>query len=270
MDQAAGVRDRKLRTESILDMKRTAKIIFWLVLAGVCLTAASPQAQSLPKISLQVGEAEDTDEVSTTLQIVILLTVLALAPSILIMVTSFVRIIVVLSFLRHAMGIHQMPPNQLLAGLALILTFFIMTPAVETAYNDGIKPFLDGEVSREEAFDKTAAPFKEFMLSQTREKDLALFVDISGSERPDNADELSLSVLVPGFVISELRTAFQIAFVLFIPFLVIDMVVASVLMSMGMMMLPPIIVSLPFKILLFVLVDGWYLLIKSLVESFHL
>lgn len=224
----------------------------------------------MPKVSLQVGEAENAEEVSTTLQIVILLTVLALAPSILIMVTSFIRIIVVLSFLRHAMGIHQMPPNQLLVALALILTFFIMTPAIENAYNDGIKPFLDGEVAREEAFDKTAAPFKEFMLTQTREKDLALFVDISRIERPENADELPLSVLVPGFVISELRTAFQIAFVLFIPFLVIDMVVASVLMSMGMMMLPPIIVSLPFKILLFVLVDGWYLLIKSLVESFHM
>ncbi|MFH1688296.1 MAG: flagellar type III secretion system pore protein FliP [bacterium] len=240
------------------------------ITTALCLLAAEVGTQTIPKVSLQVGEAADSGDISTTLQIVILMTVLALAPSILIMVTSFIRIVVVLSFLRHAMGINQMPPNQLLIGLALILTFFIMTPSVDQAYNQGIKPFLDNKLSKEEAFDKAAEPFKEFMLSQTREKDLSLFVNISKMERPQNAEEIPLRVLVPGFVISELRTAFQIAFVLFVPFLVIDMVVASVLMSMGMMMLPPIIVSLPFKILLFVLVDGWYLLVKSLVESFHM
>ena len=238
--------------------------------AAFWLLAAEVSTQTIPKISLSVGEATGPDEISTTLQIVVLMTVLALAPSILIMVTSFIRIVIVLSFLRHAMGIHQMPPNQLLAGLALILTFFIMSPVVNKCYDDGIKPYLDGQMAKEEAFDKASAPLKKFMLAQTREKDLALFVDIAKVEQPDNADDISLSVLVPGFVISELRTSFQIAFVLFIPFLVIDMVVASVLMSMGMMMLPPIIVSLPFKILLFVLVDGWYLLVKSLVESFHM
>jgi len=234
------------------------------------LLPSDGQAQSIPKVSVEVGEATDGDDLSTTLQIVILMTILALAPSILIMITSFIRIVVVLSFLRHAMGIHQMPPNQLLISLALILTFFIMSPVVSQSYNEGIKPFIDNTLPKEEAFDVAIQPFKQFMLSQTREKDLALFVDIAKLDRPENADDIPLEVLVPGFVISELRTAFQIAFVLFIPFLVIDMVVASVLMSMGMMMLPPIIVSLPFKILLFVLVDGWYLLIKSLVESFHL
>jgi flagellar biosynthetic protein FliP len=233
-------------------------------------TAANAAAQTIPKVSVQVGEATEPSDLSTTLQIVILMTVLALAPSILIMVTSFIRFVIVLSFLRHAMGIHQMPPNQLLIGLALILTFFVMTPVVDKAYTEGIKPYLDEQISKEEAFEQTAEPFKQFMLSQTREKDLALFVNIAKLDKPENADDIPLHVLVPGFVISELRIAFQIAFVLFIPFLVIDMVVASVLMSMGMMMLPPIIVSLPFKILLFVLVDGWYLLVKSLVESFHM
>ncbi|MEW6412659.1 MAG: flagellar type III secretion system pore protein FliP [Candidatus Zixiibacteriota bacterium] len=234
------------------------------------LLSAEAYSQTIPKISVEVGEAADSGELSTTLQIVILMTVLALAPSILIMVTSFIRFTVVLSFLRQAMGIQQMPPNQLLVALALILTFFVMSPVVNQAYNEGIKPYLDQQITKEEAWDKAVAPFKTFMLSQTREKDLALFVDIAKIETPEKPEDLPIHVLVPGFVISELRTAFQIAFVLFVPFLVIDMVVASVLMSMGMMMLPPIIVSLPFKILLFVLVDGWYLLTKSLVESFHM
>lgn len=234
------------------------------------LQAANTAAQVVPKISVDVGESSEPSDLSTTLQIVILLTVLALAPSILIMVTSFIRLAVVLSFLRHAMGANQMPPNQLLVGLALILTFFIMSPVINQSYTEGIKPYLEEQIEGEEAYDKAIEPIRKFMLSQTREKDLALFVDISGIEAPETQDDIPLHVLIPGFVISELRTAFQIAFVIFVPFLVIDMVVASVLMSMGMMMLPPIIVSLPFKILLFVLVDGWYLLIKSLVESFHL
>ena len=241
--------------------------LFTSAAIALVLTSASTVAQSIPKVSVQVGEATDPGDLSTTLQIVILLTILALAPSIIIMVTSFIRFVVVLSFLRHAMGIHQMPPNQLLIALALILTFFVMTPVINQSYDQGLKPYIEKQISGEEAFDKATKPFREFMLAQTREKDLALFVDIAKLDQPNGPDEIPLHVLVPGFVISELRTAFQIAFVLFIPFLVIDMVVASVLMSMGMMMLPPIIVSLPFKILLFVLVDGWYLLVKSLVES---
>jgi len=241
-----------------------------LVAAVSLLAAADVSAQSLPKVSLQVGSADNPQELSTTLQIVLLLTILALAPSILIMVTSFIRFVVVMSFLRSAMGINQMPPNQLLVGLSLILTFFVMAPTVEKSYGEGIKPYLDKQISGKEAFDKATGPFRQFMLAQTREKDLALFVDMAKLEPPETPEDIPLHVLVPGFVISELRTAFQIAFVLFIPFLVIDMVVASVLMSMGMMMLPPVIVSLPFKILLFVLVDGWYLLVKSLVESFRM
>lgn len=241
--------------------------LFTSTAVTLALTGVTAMAQSIPKVSVEVGEATDPADLSTTLQIIILLTILALAPSIIIMVTSFIRFVVVLSFLRHAMGIHQMPPNQLLIALALILTFFVMTPVINQSYSEGLKPYIDKQISGEEAFDKATKPFREFMLAQTREKDLALFVNIAGLDQPDGPEEIPLHVLVPGFVISELRTAFQIAFVLFIPFLVIDMVVASVLMSMGMMMLPPIIVSLPFKILLFVLVDGWYLLVKSLVES---
>jgi len=250
-------------------MRKAFKIALFIC-PGLLVFAADLCAQTLPKVSVEVGESTEAGDLSTTLQIVILMTVLALAPSILIMVTSFIRFTVVLSFLRQAMGIHQMPPNQLLVALALILTFFVMSPAINKSYTEGIKPYLDEQIDKDVAFDKTVGPFREFMLSQTREKDLALFVNIAKLEAPENEKDIPLHVLIPGFVISELRTAFQIAFVLFVPFLVIDMVVASVLMSMGMMMLPPIIVSLPFKILLFVLVDGWYLLTKSLVESFHL
>ena len=251
-----------------IGMRNSIKVI--LLAAGLLLVfAGSAASQTLPKVSVQIGEVEEPSDLSTTLQIIILMTVLALAPSILIMVTSFIRFVVVLSFLRNAMGIHQAPPNQLLVALAMILTFFVMAPVINQAYSEGIKPYLDKEISQEEVFEKSVGPFREFMLAQTREKDLALFVNIAKLDQPDNSDDIPLHVLVPGFVISELRTAFQIAFVLFIPFLVIDMVVASVLMSMGMMMLPPIIISLPFKILLFVLVDGWYLLVKSLVESVH-
>ncbi|PWB68687.1 flagellar biosynthetic protein FliP [candidate division GN15 bacterium] len=249
-----------------------SKLIRWLCLAAVAglILASSASAQVVPKLSVEVGKATQPGDLSVTLQIVILMTVLALAPSILIMTTAFIRIAVVLSFLRQAIGTNQTPPNQLIVGLALILTFFIMTPVFNQSYQDGIKPYLDEKISKEEAFTKSMAPVRKFMLAQTREQDLALFVNMAKLPAPKNADDIPLHVLIPGFVISELRTAFQIAFVIFIPFLVIDMVVASVLMSMGMMMLPPIIVSLPFKLLLFVLVDGWYLLVKSLVESFRM
>ena len=249
------------------------KSLFKVILVGSILCVillGDAQAQSIPKVSIEVGEVDNPSELGTTLQIVLLMTILALAPSLLIMMTSFIRITVVLSFLRHAMGANQMPPSQLLIGLALILTFFIMAPVANKAYNEGIKPYMDEQISGDEAYEKAIDPFRDFMLAQTREQDLALFVDIAGLDQPNDKNDIPLHVLVPGFVISELRTSFQIAFVIFIPFLVIDMVVASVLMSMGMMMLPPIIISLPFKILLFVLVDGWYLLVKSLVASFHL
>lgn len=253
----------------ILDMKKTVIILVGAVVSALTMVS-SAAAQTLPKISIEVSEASEASDLSTTLQIVILLTVLSLAPSLLIMVTSFIRITIVMSFVRQAIGSHQMPPNQVLVGLSLILTFFLMMPLATKAYDEGVKPYLEEQISGEVAFEKTVEPFRHFMLSQTREQDLALFVSIAGLDAPDNEADVPLHVLVPGFVISELRTAFQIAFVIFIPFLVIDMVVASVLLSMGMMMLPPIIVSLPFKLLLFVLVDGWYLLVKSLVESFHM
>lgn len=248
-------------------MKAIVRHLVALV-ATLLVTCTAISAQTLPKISVQVGESQNPSDLSTTLQIVVMMTVLALAPSILIMTTSFIRMAIVLSFLRQAIGTQQSPPNQLIVSLALILTFFVMAPVANKAYTEGVKPYLDKQISGDDAWKKAVDPFRKFMLAQTREKDLALFVDIAKLPAPNNADDIPLHVLVPGFVISELRTAFQIAFVIFIPFLVIDMVVASVLMSMGMMMLPPIIVSLPFKLLLFVLVDGWYLLVKSLVESF--
>ncbi|MCK5126312.1 MAG: flagellar type III secretion system pore protein FliP [candidate division Zixibacteria bacterium] len=258
--------------KTVRDLNK-AKMLFWIgifVLLSSSLIVATAEAQSsLPKISFGVEPTENPQDLTTGLQIVLMLTVLTLAPSILVMMTSFIRIAVVLSFLRQAIGTNQMPPNQLIISLALILTFFVMTPVANQAYDQGLKPYLDGEITQEIAFDKGIEPIKSFMLKQVREKDLALFVKLSGMERPQNKDDIPLRLLIPGFVLSELRTAFQIAFVVFIPFLIIDMVVASVLMSMGMMMLPPIMVALPFKILLFVLVDGWYLIVKALVESFR-
>jgi len=239
-----------------------------MVVIGALCGVTSAQAQVIPKISLGVEPAKDAKDISVALQIVLLLTVLTLAPSILVMMTSFIRIAVVLSFLRQAIGTNQMPPNQLLIALALILTFFIMSPVADQAYRDGLKPYLDGKITQSEAFDKGMQPIRHFMLKQVREKDLALFVKLSGMEQPKNENDIPTRLLIPGFVLSELRTSFQIAFVVFIPFLIIDMVVASVLMSMGMLMLPPVMVALPFKILLFVLVDGWYLIVKALVESF--
>ena len=236
--------------------------------AVILACSASAAAQVIPKVSVEVGQATKPGDLSATLQIVILMTVLALAPSILMMVTSFVRIAVVLSFLRHAIGTQQMPPNQLLLSLALILTFFIMAPVGTKSYQEGIKPYLDEKITKEEAWTKTVTPFRTFMLAQTREQDLGLFVNLSGIPAPKNADDIPLHVLVPGFVISELRTSFQIAFVIFIPFLVIDMVVSAVLMSMGMLMLPPVLISLPFKLLLFVLADGWHLVVMSLLSGF--
>ena len=254
------------------DMLRRANLLVVVAVLATMLAALCPsevQAQSLPKISVGLEPTEDANDLSVALQIVLLLTVLTLAPSILVMMTSFIRIAVVLSFLRQAIGTNQMPPNQLIVAMALILTFFIMAPVANQAYDVGLKPYLDGEIEQEEAFDKGIAPIRDFMLKQVHEKDLALFIKLSGMEQPQNKDDVPLRLLIPGFVLSELRTAFQIAFVVFIPFLIIDMVVASVLMSMGMLMLPPIMVALPFKILLFVLVDGWYLIVKALVESFH-
>lgn len=210
----------------------------------------------------------DPENVATSVKLLLLLTVLSIAPSILILMTCFTRIIIVLSFVRTSLGTQQMPPNQVLIGLALFLTFFVMAPTLHEVNNQALTPLFDGKINLEQAYEKASVPFKEFMSKHTRQKDLELFLNYSGAKQPESIKDIPLTTLVPAFAISELKTAFQMGFMIFIPFLVIDMVVASVLMSMGMMMLPPVMISLPFKILLFVLVDGWYLIVKSLLESF--
>lgn len=232
------------------------------------MPSAFAEPLPIPTINLNIGGSGEQGQVSTVLKLLLLLTVLSLAPSILIMLTSFTRIVIVFSLLRHALGTQQLPPNQIIVGLSLFLTFFIMTPVWEKVNTQALQPYFNNQISGEKAFELSAQPVREFMLKHTREKDLALFVKIAKGKRPESPADISLSVLIPSFVISELRTAFQIGFLIYMPFLVLDMVVASVLLSMGMLMLPPIMVSLPFKLLLFVLVDGWYLIVGSLVQSF--
>lgn len=228
---------------------------------GVC-------AAGLPTITLGVGEANDPGEVSTAIQILIVLTILSVAPAILLMTTGFTRIVIVLSFVRQAMGTQQAPSNQIVIGLALFLTFFVMAPIFTQINEEALQPYMAEQITQDQALDLALAPMRSFMFSQVAEKDLQLLVDISRSPQPENQDDISLMTLIPAFMLSELKRAFQMGFLIFIPFLMIDMIVASILMAMGMMMLPPIIISLPFKILLFVLVDGWSLVIGSLVQSF--
>jgi flagellar biosynthetic protein FliP len=244
-----------------------------LVLAGAVFMVFTPQLSDgaplpIPSFQIGVGEADGPEDVAVVLQVIALLTVLSLAPAIMILMTSFTRIIIVLHFLRQAMGAQQSPPNQVLVGLALFMTFFIMAPVWQQVYTDALGPYMDEEISITTALEKAQEPVKKFMMANTREEDLALFVSASGQQRPQNREEVSLLTLVPAFVISELKTAFIIGFVLYVPFLVIDMVVASVLLSMGMMMLPPVMISLPFKLMLFVLVDGWNLVAGSMMQSF--
>ena len=227
----------------------------------------SSEAVSLPSIQLGLDDAEDPEKVSSALQVLFLLTILTLAPSILIMTTSFARIIIVLSFLRQAMGTQQTPPTQILIGLGLFLTLFVMGPTWTEINDKALQPYLNEEISQTSALKKAGEPLKKFMLRQTREKDLSLFLDISG-KKPATNKELDISSVIPAFIISELKTAFQIGFLIYIPFLILDMVVASILLSMGMMMLPPVLISLPFKLMLFVMVDGWYLTVGSLMRSF--
>ncbi|MED4070217.1 flagellar type III secretion system pore protein FliP [Priestia endophytica] len=211
----------------------------------------------------------DTESVSTTIKLLLLLTVFSLAPGILILMTCFTRVVVVLAFLRTALGTQQTPPTQVLIGLALFISFFVMAPTFSEVNKEALQPLFNNDISLDEAYDKAALPMKEFMTKYTREKDLALFLNYEGTEKPELMEEIPMRALVPAFAISELKTAFQIGFMIFVPFLVIDMIVSSILMSMGMMMLPPVMISLPFKILLFVLVDGWNLVIKSLLLSFQ-
>ena len=229
---------------------------------------ADPLTFSAPYLKIGINKAEEPGEVAVVLQIFLLLTVLSLAPAILIMLTSFARIVIVLSLLRQAIGTHQMPPNQIVLGLALFLTFFIMTPVWQNINKQALQPYLEKKITHQQALEKAFRPIRQFMFKQTREKDLALLVDIAKIERPKNTEEIPITVLIPSFIISELKTAFQIGFLLYVPFLILDMVVASVLLSMGMMMLPPIMISLPFKLMLFVLADGWYLIVGSLIKSF--
>jgi flagellar biosynthetic protein FliP len=244
-----------------------------LLLNFVIVSEASAQVGEgnmipIPTVTLSLDQADDTGRVATVINVLFLLTILALAPSILVMMTSFVRIIVVFGFLRQAMGTQQTPPNQVIISLALFMTFFIMMPVWQTIETRAFKPFMANEITQKEAFDRALVPVREFMFLQTREKDLALFMRISGEAKPFDKEAVPTLSLIPAYIISELKTAFTIGFLLYMPFLVIDMVVASVLLSMGMMMLPPVMISLPFKLMLFVLVDGWNLLVGSVVKSF--
>ncbi|NPV71248.1 MAG: flagellar type III secretion system pore protein FliP [Firmicutes bacterium] len=246
-------------------------VVLAVVIASVLVVSrgagAAPQIP-IPKISIDVGTADKPQEVSGALKILLLLTVLSLAPAILILMTSFTRIMVVLSFVRNALATQQMPPNQVLIGLALFLTFFVMSPVWNQVNDNALQPYLAGEIAQDRAMELALKPVREFMLKQTREKDLELFIGLGGFPRPNTPDDVPTYAIVPAFCLSELKTAFQIGFMVFVPFLVIDMVVAATLMSMGMLMLPPMMISLPFKILLFVLVDGWHLITKSLLLSF--
>ncbi|ARU62468.1 flagellar biosynthetic protein FliP [Tumebacillus avium] len=231
--------------------------------------AHAQQSIVIPGIDIGVSTADDPESVSTSLQIIMMLTVLSLAPSILILMTCFTRIVIVLSFVRNALALQQMPPTQVLIGLALFMTLFVMYPTLQQINDDALQPYLNGTMSQTVALEQAATPLKHFMAKQTREQDLKLFLDFRDQPMPATVEEIPISTLVPAYTISELKTAFQIGFMIFIPFLIIDMVVASVLMSMGMMMLPPVMISMPFKILLFVLVDGWYLVVKSLLIGYQ-
>jgi flagellar biosynthetic protein FliP len=245
------------------------KLLFFIIIALMvgCFVYAEP-ALPIPNIDLNVKAAESPQEVALSLQILFILTILSLAPSILIMLTSFTRIVIVLSFTRSALGTQQMPSNQILIGLALFLTIFIMTPVFTEINDTAIKPFMEEQISQEEAIESAMKPIRNFMFKYTREKDMALFLKLGQLDSTVSLDDIPTRALIPAFIISELKTAFQIGFFLYIPFLIIDMVVASTLMSMGMMMLPPVMISMPFKILLFVMVDGWNLIVRSLILGF--
>lgn len=242
----------------------------WLVaIAAILLPAIAWAAPVVPTLTLGISQAAGPQQVSTTLQILFMLTVLSVAPAILLMTTAFVRVVIVLSFVRQAMGTQQMPPNQVIIGLALFLTFFIMSPVFQQVNETALQPYLSNQIGQEQAIDLAVKPMRAFMFAQVKEKDLALLMNISKQNAPSNQNDVPTMTLIPAFMLSELSRAFQIGFLIFLPFLVVDMVVASVLMSMGMMMLPPVIISLPFKLLLFVLVDGWQLVVGSLVQSFN-
>lgn len=239
----------------------------------ICLSflwmASAYAADPIPEIKLDIGNGgNQPGGASSTISLILLLTVLSLAPAVLVLMTSFTRIIIVLGFVRTSLGTQQMPPNQVLIGLALFLTLFVMSPTIGQINQEAYQPYIKGQINQTQALEKAAVPLKKFMGTHTREKDLQLFLDFAKAKQPSGFEDTPLTALVPAFAISELKTAFQMGFIIFIPFLVIDMVISSTLMAMGMMMLPPVMISLPFKILLFILVDGWYLIVKSLLLSF--
>ena len=263
------------RKKRFFNDSRIRTALHLAVLLFAVWIAAAPQTgwcqtpgETLPMIRVDLDRSGETGQMSMVLQIFLLMTVLSIAPAILIMLTSFTRIVIVLSVLRRAMGTQTMPPNQVVIGLALFLTFFIMSPVWEKVNTTAVQPYLEEKITQQQALENALVPVRAFMFKHTREKDLSLLINISKSARPKNMKEVPTTVLIPSFILSELKTAFQIAFMLYVPFLVIDMVVSSVLLSMGMMMLPPIMISLPFKLMLFVLADGWHLIVGSLVKSF--
>ena len=244
-------------------------LVFLLfVSAGQTFAQKSTTTIPLPSIGLDIKSSDKPEDVSVTLQILLLMTVLSLAPSIMIMTTAYLRIIIVFHFLKNALGTQQMPPGQLLAGIALFITFFIMAPTWNKVNDVAIKPLMDGKITVEQAYDQGIEPIRQFMFKHVRDEDLELFVGMSNIERPKNRTELPTYILVPAFALSELRAGFIMGFFLFIPFIMVDMIVSSILLSMGMMMIPPMMISLPFKILLFILVDGWNLIVGSVVRSF--
>ncbi len=246
------------------------RLILFIIMFFLSNYEIAAQAVSIPfpKIGINVGTAESGEDVSVTLQLLLLMTILSLAPSILIMTTSYLRMIIVFHFLKSALGTQQMPPSQLLAGIALFITFFVMAPTWNKVNDEALKPLMDGKVTVDSAYNKGIEPIREFMFRNVRDEDLELFIGLASIERPDSRDDLPTYIVIPAFALSELRAGFIIGFFLFIPFLMVDMIISSILMSMGMMMLPPMLVSLPFKILLFILVDGWNLIVGSLVRSF--
>ena len=252
-------------------MKSRIVLLLLFIMLGLMVSSSFAQDKilPLPKLSVELGKATKPEDVATTLQILFIMTILSLAPAILILTTAFTRIIVVFHFLKQAMGTQQVPPPQIMVGLAMFLTFFVMAPTWTKVNQEALQPYLANKMNFQEAYDKGVVPLREFMFRQTREEDLALFVSMAKIDKPKTHDDVPTYALIPAFAISELRIGFQIGFILFIPFLIIDMVVSSILMSMGMMMLPPMLVSMPFKILLFIMVDGWRLIVGSVVNSFQ-
>lgn len=244
------------------------RLIFSMLLLAAAVFAEAGQAYAEPIIGVTLGDGSEPVGASA-LSLLLLITILSIAPAILLLMTSFTRIVIVLGFVRTSLATQQMPPNQVLIGLALFLTLFIMAPTLSKVNEQALQPYLKGEITQTDALQQASVPMKEFMYKHTREKDLLLFMNYTQTEKPSTFQDIPITVLIPAYALSELKTAFQMGFMIFVPFLVIDMVVASTLMSMGMMMLPPVMISLPFKILLFVLVDGWYLVVKSLLSSFQ-